>query len=147
MEPAESLAIVMAGVFFLNGLLTGVWKYLQIRSSESATAHPYVDIAHRASLLYSFAALLLAKFAEISQLPSTVEFFAVLFPLLFFAGATVLYMLHGYLQDTDNQLRPPFTMGRMHMPAWAIAAQMWALIVAEIGGFLVLFYGVLMALF
>ena len=77
MEPAESLAVVMAGVFFLNGLLTGVWKYLQIRSSESATAHPYVDIAHRASLLYSFAALLLAKFAEISQLPSNVEFFAV----------------------------------------------------------------------
>ena len=147
MEPAESLAVVMAGVFFLNGLLTGVWKYLQIRSSESATAHPYVDIAHRASLLYSFAALLLAKFAEISQLPSTVEFFAVLFPLLFFGGAILLYMLHGYLQDTDNQLRPPFTMGRMQMPVWSIAGQMWALIIAEIGGFLVLFYGVLMAIF
>jgi hypothetical protein len=145
MGAAESLAIVAAGVFFLNGLLTGVWKYLQIRSSESATAHPYVDIAHRASLLYSFAAILLAKFAEISQLPDTVEFFAVLFPLVFFGGAIVLYMLHGYFQDTDNQLRPPFTMGKRRMPAWVVATQMWALVVAEIGGFVVLFYGVLKA--
>ena len=67
MEPSQQLGIVAAGVFFLTALLTGVWKYLQIRASENATAHPYVDIAHRASLMYSFAALLLAEFAVISQ--------------------------------------------------------------------------------
>jgi hypothetical protein len=80
MGSAEAIAIIAAGVFFLSGLLTGVWKYLQIKSSETATAHPYVDIAHRASLLYSFAALLLARFCEISQLPTTVEIWAVSLP-------------------------------------------------------------------
>ena len=56
MESSQQLSIVAAGVFFLTGLLTGVWKYLQIRASEEAEAHPYVDIAHRSSLMYSFAA-------------------------------------------------------------------------------------------
>ena len=69
---AHTLAILSAGVFFLVALLTGVWKYLQIRDSEDAQAHPYVDVAHRASLMYSFAAMLLAAFIEISQLPPRV---------------------------------------------------------------------------
>jgi len=83
MSAAESLAIVAAGVFFLNGLLTGVWKYLQMRKSPDALAHPYVDIAHRTSLMYSFAAILLAYFARIADLPETVAFWSVLFPLVF----------------------------------------------------------------
>ena len=40
---AYQLAIVSAGVFFLNALLTGVWKYRQIAASDQARAHPYVD--------------------------------------------------------------------------------------------------------
>ena len=131
------LAIISAGVFFLNALLTGVWKYLEISASEQARAHPYVDIAHRSSLMYSFAALLLAVFLEISELPERVEFFAVLFPLASFAMAIMTYMVQGYLKRTDNQLRdaPAST-------AWF----MWSLVVAETGGFLVIFYGVLSAI-
>jgi hypothetical protein len=146
MEPSVVLAVISAGVFFLVALLTGVWKYLQIRSSENGTAHPYVDIAHRASLMYSFAALLLARFAEISQLPENVEWWAVLFPIFYFAYAILLYILHGALKDTDNQLRPPFRMGSLVLPPMLVGLSMWSLIVAEIGGFLVLFYGVLLAL-
>ena len=97
MEPSVKLAIVATGVFFLTALLTGVWKYLQIRASEDAVAHPYVDIAHRASLMYSFAALLLARFAEISQLPANIEWWAMFFPLLYFAYAILLYIIHGLL--------------------------------------------------
>ena len=145
MEPSQKIAIIAAGVFFLNALLTGVWKYLQMRASEDATAHPYTDIAHRASLMYSFAAILLAQFAEISQLPARTEFWAVLFPVLYFASAIIMYMLHGALRDTDNQLRQPFILGKMSLPTWFIVGYMWTLIVAEIGGFLVLFYGVLQA--
>jgi len=145
MEPSQKIAIIAAGVFFLNALLTGVWKYLQMRASEDATAHPYTDIAHRASLMYSFAAILLAQFAEISQLPARTEFWAVLFPVLYFASAIIMYMLHGALRDTDNQLRQPFILGKMSLPTWFIVGYMWTLIVAEIGGFLVLFYGVLRA--
>ena len=146
METSEAIAIIAAGVFFLSGLLTGVWKYLQIKSSDSATAHPYVDIAHRASLLYSFAALLLARFCEISQLPPSVEIWAVSLPLLYFASAILMYVMHGALRDTDNQLKPPFRLGQTPLPGAFITGYMWTLITAEIGGFLVLFYGVLTAI-
>ena len=70
MISADNLAIIFAGVFFLNGLLTGVWKFNQISKSVDGKAHPYVDIAHRSSLLYSFAALLIANFAYLSKLPT-----------------------------------------------------------------------------
>jgi Ca2+/Na+ antiporter len=146
MESAVALAIISAGVFFLVALLTGVWKYLQIRGSKHASAHPYVDIAHRASLMYSFAAILLARFAEISQLSQRVEWWAVLLPLLYFAYAILLYIVHGALKDTENQLKPPFRMGSMVLPPAFVGFSMWSLIIAEIGGFLVLFYGVLVAL-
>lgn len=146
MEPSVSLAIIAAGVFFLTALLTGVWKYVQIRASENGTAHPYVDIAHRASLMYSFAAMLLSQFAEISRLPSDVEWWATFFPLLYFAYAIALYIIHGALKDTENQLKPPFRMGAMSLSPAMVGLSMWSLVVAEIGGFLVLFYGVLTAI-
>jgi hypothetical protein len=146
METSQQLSLVAAGIFFLTALLTGVWKYLQIRASENATAHPYVDIAHRASLMYSFAALLLAEFAVISQLPGSVELLAVAFPLLYFALAIMTYIAHGALRDTDNQLRQPFRLGHATLPAPMMSGFMWSLIVAEIGGFAVLFYGVMVAI-
>lgn len=145
MGSAETLSIVAAGVFFLTGLLTGVWKYLQISANEEAVAHPYVDIAHRASLLYAFAALLLARFCAISQLPDTVEFWAAFFPLLYFGFAILTYIIHGALRDTDNQLEKPHRLGGMTVSPLSMAVTMWSLVIAEIGGFVVLFYGVLVA--
>lgn len=147
MEASEQISIVAAGAFFLTALLTGVWKYLQIRASDTASAHPYVDIAHRASLMYSFAALLLAHFASLSQLSPGVEFWAVTFPLLYFASAILTYIAHGALRDTDNQLRKPYKLGETPLPTLFIVGYMWTLIAAEIGGFSVLFYGVLTAIF
>jgi hypothetical protein len=134
---AYQLAIIAAGVFFLNALLSGIWKYLEIAASADGRAHPYIDIAHRASLMYSFAAILIATFVEISELPDVVEFFAALSMLVYFGLAISTYMVQGFLQKTDNQLlnAPPST-------GWF----MWSLIVAEVGGFCVLFYGVLVAI-
>jgi hypothetical protein len=146
MESSVVLAVISAGIFFLVALLTGVWKYVQIRDSEISSAHPYVDIAHRAALMYSFAALLLARFAEISQLSANIEWWAVFFPVIYFAYAIAIYIIHGFLQDTENQLAPPFRMGSMILPPAFVALSMWSLVVAEIGGFVVLFYGVLAAL-
>lgn len=142
MNAAEKLALLSAGIFFLNGLLTGVWKYQQIRTSPNAQAHPYVDIAHRTSLLYAFAALLLQKFVEVSDLPDAVELGAVAAQVLFFAAAIASYMVHGFLQDTDNQLRRPHTLGRSRLPGGVISGFMWALVLAEVGGFVTLLYGV-----
>jgi hypothetical protein len=143
---AEDLAIISAGVFFLTGLVTGVWKYQQIMKSENGSAHPYVDICHRASLLYAFAAILLANFAEVSQLSNTIELISVGVVVFYFATAITTYLVHGLLKDTENQLKAPHAMGQLTISSKVISFYMWTLIAAEIGGFLVLFYGVLTAI-
>jgi hypothetical protein len=134
MNTAYQIAIVAAGIFFLNGLITGVWKYSQIAASDQGKAHPYVDIAHRSSLLYSFAAILIATFVEISQLSNTLETIATVLLISYFSFAIVSYMIQGALAKTDNQLRNSGALTKWFM---------WSLIAAEIGGFVVLFYGVL----
>lgn len=140
---AVQLCLFAAGVFFLTGLLTGVWKYLHIARSPQATAPVYVDIAHRSSLLYSFAALLLAQFAALSVWSPTVNLWAAALPLGFFAAAIGGYILHGLLQDTDNQFRAPQRIGRWPLPKGALHGFMVLLTLGEIGGFVVLFAGVL----
>ncbi len=141
MEPAAKLAVLAAGIFFLNALLCGVWKYAQIRASDDSRAHPYVDTAHRASLLYSFAALLLARFAELSEQSAGVELAATGLPLLFFMLAICSYMVHGALRDTENMFDLSGGDGSGAASASAVTAFMAALIVAEVGGFVVLFWG------
>jgi hypothetical protein len=146
MTAATKLALVSAGVFFMTALLTGVWKFLAIRRSPEARAPVYVDIGHRSALLYSFAALLLARFAELSPYSDTVTLAATAAPIAFFAFAIASYLVHGALRDTDNQLAPPFVLGSRRLSAQAIDGAMWLLIVAEIGGFAVLFAGLCQAL-
>ncbi len=141
MEPAAKLAVLAAGIFFLNALICGVWKYAQIRKSVDARAHPYVDTAHRASLLYSFAALLLARFVELSDLSPGVELIATGLPLLFFALAICSYMLHGALRDTDNMFASSRGAGAGASSQGGVEVFMAVLIFAEVGGFAVLFWG------
>lgn len=50
------------------------------------------------------------------------------------------------MTDTDNQLRKPHRLGKGTLPGGLMVVFMWALIVGEIGGFLVLFYGVILGL-
>ena len=138
---ASTLALWSCGLFFLTGLLTGVWKYVQISGSDKARAHYYVDTAHRDSLMYAFACLVLERFAALSVWPGWVNVLGVLASVLFFALAVGSYILHGALQDTRNQLQKPHSFGSGVLPAWAMTTFMWALVVAEIGGFLVLFAG------
>lgn len=145
-KSAVILAILSAGVFFLSGLLTGVWKYLAIMKSEKARAPYYVDIAHRTSLMYAFSALLLAVFAYLSVWSACVNFLATLFPIIFFGAAIFSYIVHGALRDTNNQLARPHKLGSATLPGVLLQGFMWALIVAEIGGFVVLFAGTAKAL-
>ncbi|MGH8248838.1 MAG: hypothetical protein ACREUU_20715 [Gammaproteobacteria bacterium] len=58
--PGALIAIFGAILFFLAALCTGTWKYFSIRTSPTAEAPYYVNIAHRAALMYSLAALLLS---------------------------------------------------------------------------------------
>jgi len=101
-------------------------------SSPDGRAHPYVDTAHRAALLYSFATLLIASFVELSGWSETIDVIAAFALILFFVAAIVGYCWHGWRRDTDNQFRDP-------MPG--LHGFMWALIVAKIAGFAVLLAG------
>lgn len=143
---AETLCLLAAGIFFMTGLLTGLWKYLCIARSATASAPVYVDIAHRASLMYAFSAILLREFAPFSPLSPAGTLWAAGLPLLFFALAIGTYVLHGLLRDTDNQLAEPHRLGRATVPAVLIRGFMGALALAEIGGFAVLLWGFLRGL-
>jgi hypothetical protein len=126
--------LLLAAVMFLWALLLGVWKYRQMAEAEDALAHPYVDTAHRAALLYSFALLLVATFVELSGFSTLVNLLAAGAMAFYFFGAVVGYAWHGWRRDTDNQFRDPIR---------GTHAFMVALIVAEIGGWLVLVAGFL----
>jgi len=143
---AATLCLLAAGVFFMTGLLTGLWKYRCIATSETATAPVYVDIAHRTALMYAFSALLLREFVPYSPLSPAGTIWAAGIPLLFFAAAIATYVIHGILRDTDNQLRNPHRLGQRTLPALMIHGFMWALAIGEIGGFAILLWGFLRGL-
>ncbi|GAA1054499.1 hypothetical protein [Dietzia natronolimnaea] len=126
------LTLLAAGLVFLLALGLGVWKYRQMATSADHLAHPYVDIAHRAALLYSFAILLIAAFVELSSWPTWVNLAAAGVLVFFFVVAIASYIVHGALRDTTNQFEHPSTMMRVGM---------LALIVGEMGGFAVLLVG------
>jgi hypothetical protein len=132
---ADTKAVLLAdAVMFLVALLLGVWKYRQIAISENHAAHIYVDIAHRAALLYSFALLLIATFVELSGFSELVNLLAAGAMALYFYLAIATYALHGWREDTENQYRNPVK---------GTHAFMITLIIAEIGGWLVLIAGFL----
>lgn len=132
---ADTKAVLLADAgMFLWALLLGVWKYQQMASSEDHLAHPYLDIAHRAALLYSFALLLVATFVQFSGWGEAVNLLAAGAMALYFYTAVASYATHAWRKDTDNQWRDA---------ARAVHAFMVTLIVAEIGGWLVLVAGFL----
>jgi hypothetical protein len=133
-ETAPIIAISCAGIFFMVGLLTGAWKFSCMMKSKDFKAPYYVDIAHRAALLYSFAAILIAVFAYFSVFSRWVNVLATVAPLLFFAIAIVNYIKLGVVNATVNQLRDS------ENPA-GDKIIMGSLMVAEIGGFFVLLVG------
>ena len=129
---AGEFALFGAGVFFLVGLLSGVWKFHHIRTSETHSAPVYVDIAHRASLMYAFACVLMERFCYGSALAPNVVWAALMAPMFFFAFTIGTYIWLGARNKTDNQFNEKnFITG----------FGMWLLIAGEVGGFVVLFGG------
>ncbi|MCU4563420.1 hypothetical protein [Acinetobacter sp. WU_MDCI_Abxc222] len=132
LSKAVQLAIVFSGVFLWIGMLTGVWKYWQIRRSALSRAHYYVDIAHRSSLLYAAATLILAVLSYYTVLNENIALLCVLANILFFSFSIVVYIIHGYLQDTTNQFKRPHKLGRFSLPPWLMSLMMLGLIVTEL---------------
>lgn len=133
---AAQLALLAAGLILLWGLLLGVWKFAQISRSPVGQAHIYVDIAHRAALMYSFATLVLAALVQFSAWPTWVNVVALGVVVAFFVGAIAAYCLHGWRQDTTNQYHPRDP---------ALNAATIALIVGEVGGTVVILAGFVVA--
>lgn len=132
---ADTKAVLLAdALMFLCALLLGVWKYSQIASSEDHTSHVYTDIAHRTALFYSFALLVLATFVELSGFSLLVNLLAAGAMTFYFFASVAIYAIHGWREDTDNQFRDPVR---------GTHAYMISLILAEIGGWLVLVAGFL----
>ena len=132
----DTKAVVLAaGAMFLLALVLGVWKYRQMATSDDHLAHPYVDTAHRAALLYSFATLLVATFVQFSGWSQLADLIAAGVIYFFFVGAVVGYAHHGWKRDTDNQFRDPAPS------AGAVHGFMVALILGEIVAFAFLMAG------
>ncbi|MBA0046595.1 hypothetical protein [Mycobacteroides sp. LB1] len=131
-----AITLLAAGLIFLLSLGLGVWKYRQMITSPNHLAHPYVDIAHRAALLYAFATLLTAVFVELSAWPGWVNLTAAMVLVFFFVAAIVSYIVHGALRDTTNQLEKPSA---------GLYLAMALLIAGETGGFAVLLAGFIRA--
>ena len=135
---ATAVTLFAAGLIFLLALVLGIWKYRQMAVNPDHLAHPYVDIAHRAALMYSFATLLVAVFVQLSACPAWVNLTAAMVLVFFFVVAIAAYIQHGFRQDTTNQFEHP--SGGLH-------AGMLALILGEVGGFVVLLSGFVVAQF
>jgi hypothetical protein len=142
---AVTFLLTSAGVLFFFGLVFGAWKYACIARSPEAQAPVYVDIAHRAALLYSFACVLVAELARASAWSNTVNLAAAIVLVTYFAAAVLGYAVHGVLRDTDNQLKRPHRLGKKTIGDGAMRAFLVSLIAAEIGSFLVIFTGYLAA--
>ncbi|PTR31054.1 hypothetical protein C8K36_10180 [Rhodococcus sp. OK519] len=126
------LTLLAAGLIFLLALLLGVWKYRQMATSPEHVAHPYVDIAHRSALMYSFATLLVSVFVELSDWPTAVNATCAGILVFFFVAAIGSYIAHGARRDTTNQFEHPDS---------GLRVAMIALIVGEVGAFVVLLAG------
>jgi DMSO/TMAO reductase YedYZ heme-binding membrane subunit len=124
--------LLAAGLIFLLALVLGVWKYRQMSTSRNGLAHPYVDTAHRAALLYSFATLLIAVFVELSGWSTAVNLVAAFAIIAYFLAAIGSYIWHGAHRDTNNQIRDPVP---------GTGAFFWSLVIVEITGWTALLAG------
>ncbi|WP_433685720.1 hypothetical protein [Nocardia sp. CA-119907] len=132
MHTETAAVFFCAGLIFWWALILGVWKWQAMVKSPDGCAHPYIDIAHRSALLYSFATGLIAVFVEFSGWPSGVNIAAATAIIVLFVVTIANYVRIGIQRSTDNQMRNPPPSMRFVLAA---------LILGEIGGFTVLLAG------
>jgi hypothetical protein len=132
MSLAIKISLLSSGLFLLAGMLIGVLKYQRIMTSPEHRAPVYVDIAHRAAFLYSFAMLVIAKLLEFNPYSTKIQVGAVAAVLAFLILTVLGYLRQGIMDDTDNLFREcNFTT----------TFYMYLLIVGEVGGLSVILWG------
>jgi hypothetical protein len=132
MNLAIKMSLLASGLFLLAGMLIGILKYQRMLTRETHTAPVYVDIAHRAAFLYSFAMLVIAKLLEYSPYSERVQLGATGLVLVFLVITVCGYLAHGLKEDTDNLFRE-----RNFTTTW----YMYMLMAGEIGGLSVILWG------
>lgn len=132
MNLAVKISLLSSGLFLLLGMLIGIVKYRRMLTSSDHTAPVYIDVAHRAAFLYSFAMLVIAKLLEYSPFSETVQLGASGLVLTFLTLTVFGYLSHGLKNKTDNLFRE-----RNFTTTW----YMYLLIAGEIGGLLIIIWG------
>jgi uncharacterized membrane protein YpjA len=132
MNPAIKLSIACSGIFLLLGMIAGVIKYRQIMTSPENRASVYISIAHTASFLYSFAALVMAELLRYSPYSLVAQMWMAGIPLVCFALAIGQYFRLGLWNTNDNQFKE-----RNFNTTWG----MYFIIVGEIGGIALILWG------
>lgn len=134
MNLAVKISLAASGIFLLAGMLIGVVKYRQTMTSATHRSPVYIDIAHRAAFMYSFAALVMAKLLEYSPYSERVQLAAVGVVLVFLGLTVAGYLSEGLKNRTENLFEQ-----RNFKTTW----YMYALIAGEIGGMSVILWGFL----
>ena len=126
------ISLLASGLFLLAGMLIGIVKHQKMLGNPEGTAPAYVDIAHRAAFLYSFAMLVIAKLLEYSPYSKTVQLVATGSVLTFLSITIVGYFATGVMNKTDNLFRQ-----RDFRTTWYV----YALTIGEISGLAVIVWG------
>jgi hypothetical protein len=125
MNLAIKITLSAAGIFLLAGMLIGILKYRFTMRSAEHRAPVYIDIAHRAALLYSFAALVMARLLELSPFPLGWQLAISGVPLIYFALTIIQYVRLGLAGQEVTQFSE-----RNFITTWF----MYSLIAGEIAG-------------
>jgi len=125
MNLAIKLTLAASGIFLIVGMIGGILKYLSIMNSPQHKASMYIDVAHRAAFLYSFAALVMAELLKFSPYSERFQIVISGVPLFFFAISIAQYFILGLQNKTQSQ----FTERRI-TTTWG----MIPLIIGEVGG-------------
>lgn len=132
MNLAVKISLLSSGLFLLAGMFVGIVKHQQMLKSADHIAPAYIDIAHRAAFLYSFAMLVIAKLLEYSPYSETVQLVAMGLVLVFLSVTIVGYFITGMMNKTDNLFRH-----RDFRTTWYV----YMLTVGEIGGLAIILWG------
>lgn len=132
MNLAVKISLLASGLFLLAGMLIGIVKHQRMLKSADHMAPAYIDIAHRAAFLYSFAMLVIAKLLEYSPYSQTVQLTALGSILIFLSVTIVGYFVTGMLNKTDNLFR-----NRDFRTTWYV----YMLTVGEIAGLTIIIWG------
>ena len=99
----ERTSILAAGVLLAVGMASGVWKWRAIARSPEHQAPMYVDILHRAALLYASATLVLGHLAALSVFAKALNHGAFWTAYFYFVVTLIVYTVHG-VHRTDRTM-------------------------------------------